>query len=141
MVHFVESEIFSTETDTVIGVEVTKEADLVDGWWTSDQLYGLERRAFFSKVSYSPSFLNRTNNYRNGFVLLIAAALQGLETTSLSSWPVSRSLSSLAKTKLFEHSTTSVGIEHIPLLRRQLVPRLYWAAGIMVGLMIREGTS
>ncbi|KAF2117973.1 hypothetical protein BDV96DRAFT_685594 [Lophiotrema nucula] len=31
-------------------IEVSKEADLLDGWWTSDYLYSLERRAIFSKT-------------------------------------------------------------------------------------------
>jgi hypothetical protein len=36
-------------------IEVTKEPDLLDGWWTSNYLYSLERRAVFSKASYELS--------------------------------------------------------------------------------------
>lgn len=32
-------------------IEVSKELDLVDGWWTSESFHLLERRAIFSKVS------------------------------------------------------------------------------------------
>ncbi|KAF1995060.1 ISP domain-containing protein [Amniculicola lignicola CBS 123094] len=31
-------------------IEVTKEPDLLDGWWTSDYLFSLERRAIFSNA-------------------------------------------------------------------------------------------
>ncbi|KAF2261448.1 ISP domain-containing protein, partial [Lojkania enalia] len=31
---------------------VSKEPDLLDGWWTSEYLYSLERRAIFSKASF-----------------------------------------------------------------------------------------
>ena len=36
-------------------MEVSKEPDLLDGWWTSNYLYALERRAVFSKASYGLS--------------------------------------------------------------------------------------
>jgi hypothetical protein len=35
-------------------MEVSKEPELLDGWFTSEDLYSLERRAIFSKVRLYP---------------------------------------------------------------------------------------
>lgn len=52
MAPFAETPIMSfRETPTV---EVFKEPDLLDGWWTSEKLFSLERRAVFSTVAQFP---------------------------------------------------------------------------------------
>ncbi|KAF2737243.1 ISP domain-containing protein [Polyplosphaeria fusca] len=42
-------------------IEVAKEPDLLDGWWTSDGIYQLERRAVFSKTWMCITHRNRFN--------------------------------------------------------------------------------
>ncbi|ORY12213.1 Rieske [2Fe-2S] iron-sulfur domain-containing protein [Clohesyomyces aquaticus] len=48
MAPFAETPILSHHTKSPI--EVSKEPDLLDGWWTSEYLFALERRAVFSKT-------------------------------------------------------------------------------------------
>ncbi|PSN64140.1 ISP domain-containing protein [Corynespora cassiicola Philippines] len=48
MAPFAETPILSSFPDPK--VEVFKEPDLIDGWWTSEQLLRIERRAIFSKT-------------------------------------------------------------------------------------------
>ncbi|KAF2709249.1 ISP domain-containing protein [Pleomassaria siparia CBS 279.74] len=48
MAPFTETPIFSSKRRSPF--QVSKEPDLLDGWWTSDYVFSLERRAIFSKV-------------------------------------------------------------------------------------------
>jgi hypothetical protein len=60
MAPFAETPIFSISDHR--SIEVSKEPDLLDGWWTSEQLYALERRAIFSKASYVPMYMQHSNS-------------------------------------------------------------------------------
>ena len=44
------AEVLIVPMSSISPVEVCKEPDLIDGWWTSHHLFTLERRAIFSKV-------------------------------------------------------------------------------------------
>jgi hypothetical protein len=45
-----------TETSGQQQAKVTSESDFTAGWWTSSKVFGLERRAIFSKVSMQSSY-------------------------------------------------------------------------------------
>jgi hypothetical protein len=64
-------------------MEVTKEPDLIDGWWTSDGLYQLERRAVFCKANwhFKLSSASITNTNRPGSVSRTVAASPHQATT------------------------------------------------------------
>lgn len=57
MAPFAETPILSMSGN--LAPEVAKEPDLLDGWWTSESLYALERRAIFSKASFPYIYIER----------------------------------------------------------------------------------
>lgn len=105
-----------------VDVEVIRESEFPEDWWTSDKLFKLEARAIFCKVS--PPISTRSLQAlkiadvlldRHGSASSTHQSSRNLVTITLAlSQVATRSSSSEAKTTKFVLSTTSAAIEPTP---------------------------
>jgi len=99
-------------------IRVSKESVFPANWWSSDELFQLEKRAIFSKVlsrtlSLPPLIILKSDLLKSpGSTSHIFRGSKNPETIYPSRSPICRSSSSLGKTTRYVRSTTYADIEH-----------------------------